>query len=167
MYLKRVMREEGIRTVEKTLVLSPYALMINDGYYYLLAYQGKRISTWRVDRIKEVSLIGEPRDCGEEFRFFDLSQYSQCNFGMMINTKRTRVKLICNGSLLDTMVDRFGTKGVIYNWIDDKHFSCEPVIELNHQFYGWVCGLGEDIKIDTPEIAERYANYLERIRAHY
>lgn len=166
-YLKRVMREEGIRTVEKTLVLSPYALMINDGYYYLLAYQGKRISTWRVDRIKEVSLIGEPRDCGEEFRFFDLSQYSQCNFGMMINTKRTRVKLICNGSLLDTMVDRFGTKGVIYNWIDDKHFSCEPVIELNHQFYGWVCGLGEDIKIDTPEIAERYANYLERIRAHY
>ena len=166
-YTKRIMREEGIRTTEKTLILSPYALMINDGYYYLLAYQGKRISTWRVDRMKEVALTGEPRDCDEEFRSFDLSRYSQCNFGMMINTKRMRVRLICYKNLLDTMVDRFGTKGAIYNWIDEDHFACEPIVELNHQFYGWVCGLGEDIKIDTPEIAERYANYLSRIHALY
>lgn len=166
-YTKRVMNQTGIRVTEKTITLSPYALMINDGNYYLLAYSGKRLGTWRVDRIKEVTPTGEPRDCDKEFKALDLSNYSQCNFGMMINTKKMRVKFICDGNLLDTMIDRFGTKGVFYTWIDDKHFSCEPIIELNHQFYGWVCGFGEDIKIATPEIAERYAKYLSRIHAMY
>ena len=85
----------------------------------------------------------------------------------MINTKKVRVKFICDGGLLDTMLDRFGTKGVFYNWVDEDHFSCEPIVELNHQFYGWVCGFGERIRIETPEIAERYANYLSRIHALY
>lgn len=166
-YVKRVMKPTGIRTSEKTITVSPYRLMINDGYYYLLAYNGRRLGTWRVDRMKDVIPTGEPRDCDEEFAALDLSNYAQCNFGMMINTKRMRVKLICGKNLLDTLVDRFGTKGVIYNWVDEDHFSCEPIVELNHQFYGWVCGLGEDIKIDTPEIAERYANYLSRVRSLY
>ena len=166
-YVKRVMKEEGIRSTEKTLTISPYKLMINDGYYYLLAYNGRRLGTWRVDRMKEVIPTGEPRDCDEEFKALDLSNYAQCNFGMMINTKRMRVKLICEGGLLDTMVDRFGTKGVYFGWIDEEHFVCEPIVEINHQFYGWVCGFGESIKIDTPEIAERYANYLSRVRSLY
>ena len=166
-YVKRVMKQEGIRTTENTLTISPYKLMINDGYYYLLAYNGKRLSSWRVDRIKEVTPTGEPRDCDEEFATQDLSNYAQCNFGMMINTKRMRVRLICDKGLLDTMVDRFGTKGAIFNWVDEDHFSCEPIVELNHQFYGWVSGFGDDIKIDTPQIAERYANHLKRIIAQY
>ena len=166
-YIKRVMKKEGIRATEKTLTISPYKLMINDGNYYLLAYNGKRLGAWRVDRIKEVTPTGEPRDCDEEFAALDLSNYAQCNFGMMINTKKQHVKLICEGSLLDTMLDRFGTKGVYYGWIDEEHFVCEPTVELNHQFYGWVCGFGESIKIATPEIAERYANYLKRIQALY
>ena len=166
-YVKRVMKKEGIRATEKTLTISPYRLMINDGNYYLLAYNGKRLGAWRVDRIKEVKLTGEPRDCDEEFKALDLSNYAQCNFGMMINTKKQRVKLICEGSLLDTMVDRFGTNGVYFGWIDEEHFVCEPIVEINHQFYGWVCGFGESIKIGTPEIAERYANYLKRVTALY
>lgn len=166
-YVKRVMKQEGIRTTEKTITVSPYKLMINDGNYYLLGYQGKRLGSWRVDRIKEVTPTGEPRECDEEFATLDLSNYAQCNFGMMINTKRMRVKFRCYKNLLDTMLDRFGTKGVFYEWIDEKHFTCEPIIEMNHQFYGWVCGLGEDIEILTPEIAERYAAFLDRVRAMY
>ena len=166
-YEKRIMKEEGIRTSQKTLTISPYHLMINDGYYYLLGYQGKRLGAWRVDRMKEVTPTGEPRDCDEEFAALDLSNYAQCNFGMMVNTKKVRVKLICDKNLLDTMIDRFGMKGVFYNWIDEKHFSCEPIVEMNHQFYGWICGLGESIKIDTPEISERYAAFLDRVRGMY
>ena len=84
-----------------------------------------------------------------------------------INTKKMRVKLVCDKGLLDTMVDRFGTKGVIYNWIDEDHFSCEPIVELNYQFYGWVCSFGDRIKIETPEIAERFAAFLSRVRELY
>ena len=166
-YVKRVMKPTGIRTSEKTVTVSPFQLMINDGYYYLLGYQGNRLSSWRVDRMKEVIPTGEPRDCEDAFRALDLSNYAQCNFGMMINTKKLRIKLVCDKGVLDTMVDRFGTKGVIYNWIDEDHFSCEPIVELNHQFYGWVCSFGDRIKIETPDIAERYAAFLSRIRELY
>lgn len=166
-YVKRVMKQEGIRATEKTITVSPYKLMINDGNYYLLGYQGKRLGSWRVDRMKEVTPTGEARDCDEAFAALDLSNYAQCNFGMMVNTKKVRVKLLCEKNLLDTMLDRFGTKGVFYAWIDDEHFTCEPIVELNHQFYGWVCGFGERMKIETPEIAERYAAYLDKIRSMY
>ena len=166
-YSKHVMKQEGIRTTERTIIVSPYKLMINDGNYYLLAYNGKRLSSWRVDRIKEVVPIGEPRECEEEFKALDLSNYAQCNFGMMINTKKERVMLRCSKDLLDTMLDRFGTKGTIYNWIDEDYFSCEPIVEINYQFYGWVSGFGESVKIETPAIAERYAKYISRIQSLY
>ena len=166
-YVKRAMKQEGIRATEKTITVSPYKLMINDGNYYLLGYQGKRLGSWRVDRMKEVRPTGEARDCEEAFAALDLSNYAQCNFGMMVNTKKVRVKLLCEKNLLDTMLDRFGTKGVFYAWIDDEHFTCEPIVELNYQFYGWVCGFGERMKIETPEIADRYAAYLARIQAMY
>ena len=166
-YVKSTMKKEGIRSREKTIVLTPYALMINEGYYYLLAYQGKKIGTWRIDRMKEVTLTGIPRDCDERFSSFNLAEYSRCNFGMTVNTKRVRVSLICADKILDTVLDRLGTNGVYYGWVDEKHFRCDAVVEMSHQFYGWVCGLGEDIKIATAEIAERYAQFLSRVQAMY
>jgi hypothetical protein len=167
-YEKHTIDGNGIHTKSSRKTVSPFKLMMNDGYYYLLAYQGKRLSTFRVDRMKSVNLTGEPRDCEEEFSFVDLQDYANSNFGMMINTKKVRVTLKCKSALLDTMIDRFGTKGIHYTALDDKHFTVDPRIELNHQFYGWVCGLGEDIQIIGPDfVVERYADYLERVRAIY
>lgn len=167
-YEKSVMGERSLSSSVRTVVLSPYALMINEGFYYLLAYHGKSIGFWRVDRMKSVKLTGEPRDCDEEYSELDLQDYAQRNFGMMINAKKMRVTLLCHKNLLDTMLDRFGKKNIRYIWVDKNHFSCDPMIELTHQFYGWLCGFGNEIKIIEPvDIAERYAVYLDKIRSLY
>ena len=44
-------------------IVSPYALLINDGNYFLLAVddRNKKPRTYRIDRMKEVALTGEPR----------------------------------------------------------------------------------------------------------
>lgn len=167
-YEKSVMGERRITTSVRTVTLSPYALMINDGYYYLLAYHGKAIGFWRVDRMKSVSLTGEPRDRDEEFSRLDLRDYAQCSFGMIINANKVRVTLLCRKSLLDTMLDRFGRKNIRYLWVDENHFSCDPLVELTHQFYGWVCGFGADIKIIGPDdVVDRFAAYIQKIQDLY
>jgi predicted DNA-binding transcriptional regulator YafY len=37
------------------IIVSPYALMWNDGNYYLYAYAGKKFRTYRVDRMEGIS----------------------------------------------------------------------------------------------------------------
>jgi hypothetical protein len=124
------------------------------------------VITYPVDLIKGVTVKSDPREGEHAFRLMAIHSFTQRTFGMFGGDRKGTTLRFIN-PLLVTVIDRFGTKGVIYNWIDEDHFSCEPIVELNHQFYGWVCGLGEDIKIDTPEIAERYANYLSRVRSLY
>ena len=167
-YQKHIMKEDGIHITGKTITVSPYRLMINDGNYYLLGYQGKRLSAYRVDRMKSVTPTGEPRDCEGEFESVDLHDYARCTFGMMLNTKKVRVTLLCKNNLLDTMLDRFGTKKISYTMVDDKYFSFDPEIELCHQFYGWLCGFGDEVKIISPDfVAEKYAAFLDKTRAIY
>lgn len=167
-YQKHIIRGDGIHTTGKTITVSPFQLMINDGNYYLLAYQGKRLGAYRVDRMKTVTLTGEPRDCEEEFDALDLQDYARRTFGMMLNTKKVRVTLLCKNHLLDTMLDRFGTRKITYMMEDDKHFSFDPEIEHCHQFYGWLCGFGDDVKIVAPDyVAEKYAAFLDKTRAVY
>ena len=50
--------------------VSPYALLINDGNYYLLAYsdEAQDLRTYRVDRMKDVKPTGDAREGAEKLR---------------------------------------------------------------------------------------------------
>ena len=69
--------------------------------------------------------------------------------------------------LLDTVIDRFGTKGVSYTKADDSHFRISANIEISDQFYSWVCGFGKKVMIETPDVAAGFAAYLDKIREMY
>lgn len=81
--------------------------------------------------------------------------------------ERKRVKLRFINPLLDTALDRFGTKGVIYEKADYSHFYVTADIEISDQFFAWVCGFGKRIRIETPDIAALYADFLDKIRKMY
>ena len=76
---KQVERGHGAK-----YIVSPFQLLINDGNYYLLAYDdySKDMRTYRVDRMKNVSFTGEPREGYEEFKKIDLKSYTQRVFSM-------------------------------------------------------------------------------------
>ena len=70
--------------------------------------------------------------------------------------------------LLDAVVDRFGKKGILYNVVDDKHFSITAPVEISDQFYGLVLGFGNKVKILKPQkVVEGFTEYLNKIRNIY
>ena len=94
----------------------------------------QEMRTYRVDRMKSVNATGEPREGEEAFKALDLQNFTQRVFGM-IGGERHHITLRCVNSLLDTMIDRFGTKAAHYSKADEKHFTVLTEVELSDQFY--------------------------------
>ncbi|MEE1262842.1 helix-turn-helix transcriptional regulator [Ruminococcus sp.] len=157
-------RRQGAR-----YIVSPYALLLNDGNYYLLAFGDKEqeIRTYRVGRMRDIRLTRQSREGAEAFRAIDLKSYTQRVFSMY-SGKQERVTIRFINPLLDTVIDRFGTSGVKYYKADDKHFNVVVNVEISNQFFGWICGLGNKAKIIDPlKVKEQFAEYIEKIKKLY
>lgn len=149
--------------------VSPFQLIINDGNYYLLAYndQRKAMRTYRVDRMKDVRLTGEAREGEEAFNKMDVRTFAQRTISMF-SGRQERVTIRFIMPLLDTAIDQFGTKDVRYKKIDDDHFTMTATIDISDQFFGWLLRFGKRVKILSPEnVVEQFAAYLDNIRAMY
>ena len=175
------MRKQVERRNGAVITVSPYKLIMTDGNYYLLAYEAnaKKFFTYRVDRMKGVSLTGVPREGQEDFEKIDIANYTRRVFSMY-SGKQYRVKMRFINRLLDTAVERFGRKGdtqedyrfvntaPIYTNLDEGHFTVEATVEVSDQFYGWVLGFGRRVKILEPEpVVEGFRAYLDKVRAMY
>ena len=148
-------------------VVSPYQLLINDGNYYLLAYDRKKIRTYRVDRMKGVSFTREPREGQEEFDKIDVRTYAQRVFSMY-SGKKKRVTIRFINMLLDVAVERFSTKDAQYSAVDDKHFTVTAEVEISDLFFGWLLSFGRRVKILYPsDVLEDFRAYIEKMRDMY
>lgn len=149
--------------------VSPFQLLINDGNYYLLAYDDavKDMRTYRVDRMKAVDLTNIPREGEKEFEKIDLRTYTQRVFSMFGGEpKRLTLRFI--NPLLDTVIDRFGTKDVLYTKVDSGHFTVSAQVEISNQFFGWLCGFGNRVRIESPvEVKEEFKDYIKKIQSCY
>ena len=115
-YLKYTL-QDGVTQVERrkgaVYKVSPYKLLINDGNYYLLGYgpagnkNAPKVATYRVDRMKEVKLLDEPREGAEEFSKIDIESYTRRVFSMF-GGEQKRVGIRFRNYLLDTAIERFG-----------------------------------------------------------
>lgn len=171
-YLKRSINDLS-QQVEKRqgelYVVSPFKLLINDGNYYLLAFSDKhqQMRVYRVDRMKEVCELKTPRDGEHEFITMDLGSFVRRTFGMFNGESKT-ITLRFTDHLLDTAVDRFGTKGVRYSRADDEHFYLETEVAISVQFFGWLLGFGDMVQIMGPaSVVSEFKDYLDNIRALY
>lgn len=149
-------------------VVSPFQLLINDGNYYLLAFDGKSIKPYRVDRMKDVQRTGEPREGQAEFDKIDIRTYTQRVFSMFGGKKKRRVTIRFLFTLLDTAVERFGTRDAQYSMVDDKHFTVNAEVEISEQFFGWILGFGKRVKVLYPnDVVEDFKAYLDKVREMY
>ena len=161
---KQVERRHGAK-----YIVSPFQLLINDGNYYLLSFDDrfKAMRTYRVDRMKNVSFLGEPREGEEEFKKIDLRTYTQRVFSMYGGEERL-VQIRFINPLLDAVVDRFGTKDVQYSRVDDHHFCVSAKVEISDQFFAWVCGFGKRAKIINPSsVVEDMKKFLHNLTKMY
>lgn len=161
---KQVERRRGAR-----YTISPFQLLINDGNYYLLAFDdySMEMRTYRVDRMKDIRFTGEPRDGDDEFKQIDLKTYTKRVFSMYGGEQKL-VEIRFINPLLDAVVDRFGTKDVQYARVDDTHFSVTAKVEISDQFFGWILGFGKKAKLLYPDdVIEQFSDYMDGIREMY
>ena len=123
--------------------------------------------TYRVDRMKNVSLSGEPRAGEEAFQKIDLKTYTQRVFSMYGGEEKL-VQIRFINPLLDAVVDRFGTKDVQYSRVDDSHFCVSAKVEISDQFFGWLLGFGKKAKLIYPEeVLNSFREFMDKIRDMY
>ena len=167
----------SIDNIEKTVdkrngslyKVSPYKLILDNGNYYLLAFDDKSQSmcTYRVDRMKSIVLTGEPRDGEEEFAAEDLKNYTRRVFDMF-RGKRVPMVLCFDNVLLDSVIDRLGKEDINYSSMDEQHFTVEVEIEVSDQFFAWLCGFGNMARIISPDsVVDEFKAFLDRIKAVY
>ena len=153
----------------KRYTVSPFQLLINDGFYYLLAYDGKRITTYRVDRMHDVKREGKPREGDAEFKKVDMRTYTQRVF-YMFSGEEQLVQIRFINRLLDVVIDRFGTDNRVVQYVKDgdRHFIMTAKLAVSDQFFGWLLGFGRRAKLIGGEtVLEQFRAYLAKVHEMY
>ncbi|MBQ3035333.1 MAG: WYL domain-containing protein [Lachnospiraceae bacterium] len=168
-YLEYSVNKEAVpRRNGKTYKVSPRALAWNEEKYYLIAYDADAdlIKNYRVDKIKDIDVTDEPRIILEKDRNFDVAEYCNRAFGMYCGDDETITVRFPN-RLIGVVIDRFGKEVNIYNSGDDS-FETRLNVSVSPQLFGWLTGLGADVKIVRPErVVEQYKQYIQEIMKQY
>ena len=160
---EKVLKHDG-----KDYVISPWALTWDDENYYLVAYdsQASLIKHYRVDKITGIKILEEKREGAESFKEFDMAIYSKSVFGMF-GGKAEYVSLLCHESLAGVIIDRFG-QDVVFLKRDCGFFEINVSVVLSSQFYSWIFGFGDRMKIVSPQKAkDGFLEQLEKTRKCY
>lgn len=141
-------------------VISPYHLVWNNDFYYVVGYSEKKgkVVTFRVDRIAtqpeilEQAALEAPKD-------FVLADFTKEVFSMY-DGQEVEVELLCDNSLMKTMIDRFGedVKTTSYN---DTAFRLTTEVSASPTFFGWIFGFDGKVQILAPqEVKEQYKQMI-------
>lgn len=103
-----VRKEQKAKNDGFVYVFSPYKLIWNGDYYYVVGYSEKHggIGSFRVDRITRQPIILN-EDAIQPPADFDLNVYLNSMF-RMYNGERKQIELICSNELMDAIIDKFG-----------------------------------------------------------
>jgi len=78
----------------------------------------------------------------------------------MYISERTKVTLICNNSVMDAIIDRFGEDVETYAY-DMENFKAEVEVAVNKIFFMWVVGFEGKVRIKSPvDVKATYRNML-------
>lgn len=148
--------------------LSPWALMWDDEMYYLVVYDSKHdmVTHYRVDKMKEITILDEVREGKDVFREFNLADYTKSLFGMHAG-KETKVTLEGDNYMAGVLIDRFG-KDIIFAPIDDGHFRTTVAVAVSDHFLGWIASLGGGVRIVGPDsVVGQMKNMIKELSEQY
>lgn len=151
-------------------VVSPWALTWNEENYYLVAYDDidKQIKHYRVDKMMRISVEKDAREGREEFKNFDMAEYSKATFGMY-RGKKQNVKIEFANNMCGVFIDRFG-KDISIRKVDDEHSVINVNVNVSPQFFGWIFSLGKEVRVTGPEevvqeMKEKAVEFLENLES--
>ena len=135
---------------EKAYVASPYGLCQDNENCYLLAFSDRHgITSYRVDRMMDISLLESPRTPCPELTGKALHDHANRLF-QMYSGDAVDVKLQFHNSLINVVVDRFG-KDIMLIPDGSEHFNFTVRVAVSPMFLSWVMGFGAKAKILYPQ----------------
>ena len=158
---ERVFRHDGAH-----YRVSPYGLVWNNEYYYLVAFDSltRQMRHYRVDKMAQIAITDEPREkCEDDFNMAD---YAQKHFSMFSGSEVT-MKLRCRSSMVNVILDRFGHEVILVPDGED-HFSVTLPLVMSPQFFGWLFGLADNVQLLAPaQAVEAYQAQMKAVSALY
>ena len=129
---------------------SPYGLCQDNENCYLLAHSPRHgVTSYRVDRMTEITQLTEPRIPCPELTGKALLEHANRLF-QMYSGEETGVKLRFHRSLTNVVIDRFGRDTMLIPDGDD-HFVFTVNVAVSPMFLSWVIGFGAKAKILHPQ----------------
>lgn len=158
-------KEKELRRGGAFYTVSPWALIWDDEYYYLVAFDGI-IKHFRVDKMLELSVSEEKRDGRESFGKYDMGSYAKKTFSMF-SGEEEKVTMEAENRFAGILIDRFGHDILMIPY-DSEHFRVHVTVAVSDQFLSWIFSLGDGIRITGPEnVTERIRKMIGRLERQY
>ena len=78
-----------------------------------------------------------------------------------------KVKIQCHNHLAGVFFDRFG-KDISFRAVDENHSEFAVDVNVSPQFYGWIFGLGKEVKVVGPsDVVDDMRKHAEEFLAKY
>ena len=149
-------------------IVSPYALLWDNGNYYLYAYTDKgNFRTFRIDRMENIShpLLAE-REGEKEFKASQITSKEYKVF-QMYHGDQMKVRVRFNNHFTDAVIDQFG-KNVLLIPDGEKHFITTLPVEVSPPFWAWLSTFGKGAKVLHPEEAvNRMKAFINNLNEMY
>lgn len=142
-------------------VFSPYDLVWSNDSYYVFGFSEShgKVVKFRVDRMykpsmSDASAVKKPKD-------YDIAEFCKQVF-MMYDGEPCTVELLCENSLMKSIVDRFGDK-VETQAADCGHFKATVKVSASPTFFAWIFTYAGKIKILSPQkVVDEYKEHLKK-----
>lgn len=156
----------------REFIISPYTLLWANDKYYLAGNYEKydTVSNYRLDRMKKIALTSqEARPFYEvcEYRdHFDTADYLRKTFNMF-NGEHEFVVLRCSNSLLETIIDKFGSE-IEFSCHDSNAFTVRASVCVSDGLIEWLMQYGDRIMVLSPQtLRDEMLMRIEAVHAVY
>ncbi|SEQ38506.1 Predicted DNA-binding transcriptional regulator YafY, contains an HTH and WYL domains [Lachnospiraceae bacterium NE2001] len=156
--------EEEFRRDGANYHVSPWALHFDDERYYLIGYdhEKKEMRHFRVDKMRNVSVLDEKRKGKTEFNKQDRAKFNEQYFRMYGGEVET-VVLKCTNDMANVIIDQFGRDVRLIPEGDD-HFTVRVQVAVSSQFLSWVIALEGKVRISGPEsVKDKMQKLLQNV----
>ena len=157
----KYIRHNVDRNQERHYTVSPYAMIwSNDRYYHICNNDTKEnIMHVRLDRIKNVEILEEPRRSFEKYTEyrgkFDAADYAEKMFNGFSGTIE-EIELICDNSIYQDLLDRFGKRSI--RQYNKEFFTVRFTGAVSSGLVSWILQYGDKIYIKKPQLLKSMFN---------
>lgn len=154
---------------KKESIVSPWMMLYYNDNYYLMAFDGKIIRYYRLDRIDTVKILDEKSEGEEEYKKIkeELPFRTQSSFNLF-GGEKTLVTLRVPVHFYYIIADQFGTN--LYPILDKskEFFTVTVPVAVGDQFFGWILSMGQKVAIiDPPEVKKQMVEMMTGVLRRY